>query len=445
MATPMLHDRYGLPLSTTSTEATEAYVDAIDRLLSINPGATDGFARAVAADEGFALGHAGLALTCTIQRKPAQAQAAIERARALTGGLARRERQHIAAIAAMVAGNPPEARRLMREHLVEFPRDALLLFALIALVRRSGSLTWPEEALALLGGLAADYGDDWWFLGANSFAHHELRLFEPSRRLGERSLELYPRNALPTHSLAHVYYETNDHATGLGFLNGWITNYQQEAELHGHLSWHLALFNLAIGQNERAIAIYERSIRPEVADGPNRLPDAASLLWRWLIYGLQVPGGQWAMPWGPVRDLANALTANPGMAFYDVHAALAYAGSGDADAMGRLIDGLRLLASNGNTVAGEVVVPLALGIDAFAQGDYGRTIALVEPIADRIVQIGGSHAQREVFEDTLLQAYLRAGRFERGATLLHQRLEHRHSARDAVWLGQADAGIAKTG
>ena len=155
--------------------------------------------------------------------------------------------------------------------------------------------------------------------------HHELRLFEPARRLGERSLDLYPRNALPAHSLAHVYYETGDHAAGLGFLDGWVTNYQRGAELHGHLSWHMALFNLANGHYERAISIYDQSLRPEVTEGRNKLPDAASFLWRWLIYGL----AERELPWRPVRDLAKQLTAQPGMAFLDAHAALAYAGAGD--------------------------------------------------------------------------------------------------------------------
>src|SRR4051794_32103053 len=98
MITTLPHDRYELPLSTTSTAA--AYVDAVDRLLSVNPGATVGFARAVELDEGFALGHAGQALNWALLRQPARAKPAIERAQALAGGLLPRERRHIAAVAA---------------------------------------------------------------------------------------------------------------------------------------------------------------------------------------------------------------------------------------------------------------------------------------------------------------------------------------------------------
>ena len=97
----------------------------------------------------------------------------------------------------------------------------------------------------------------------------------------------------------------------------------------------------------------------------------------------------------------------------------------------------RQLDAQGHPLAGTIVLPLVQGIDAFARADYAEAIRLIEPLMGRLVRIGGSHAQREVFEDTLIQAYLRAGRFERAAALLRERLEHRHSARDLAWLGQA--------
>lgn len=426
-------DRYGLPLGTASAGAAAAYGAALDRMLSGDAGVADGFAAAAEADEGFALAHAGLALAWHSARRPDRARPALARAEALTGGLGRRERGHVAAIGAAVRGDGARAGALLRAQLADFPRDALALTVLVGLVRNGGRADWPDQSAALLDGFAPAYGEDWWFLGARSFAQHELRRFDAARRLGERSLALYPRNAIPVHSLAHVHYETADHAAGHAFLGEWIADYHRQAGLHGHLWWHMALFDLATGRPERAIATYERSLRPEVADGREALPDAASFLWRWLIYGL----AERELPWGPVRDLAGRLTAQPGAAFLDAHAALAYAGAGDADALARLIDGIGRLAAGGNAVAGEVVLPLARGIAAFAEGDYARTIALIAPIAPQIVRIGGSHAQREVFEDTLIQAYLRAGRTAEATAALTRRLEHRHSARDAAWLQQA--------
>ena len=87
----------------------------------------------------------------------------------------------------------------------------------------------------------------------------------------------------------------------------------------------------------------------------------------------------------------------------------------------------------------EVVVPLLEGLHAFARGEYAQAVAKIEPLEGRIVEVGGSHAQREVFEDTLLQAYFKTGRFEQAESLLRKRLSQRSSARDAIWLAQAEA------
>src|SRR5262249_9472258 len=57
----MLTDRYGLPLSTTSTGARDDYVLATDRALTFYPGAAEAYDRAIAAEPGFALAHAGKA------------------------------------------------------------------------------------------------------------------------------------------------------------------------------------------------------------------------------------------------------------------------------------------------------------------------------------------------------------------------------------------------
>src|SRR5204862_2375273 len=128
----------------------------------------------------------------------------------------------------------------------------------------------------------------------------------------------------------------------------------------------------------------------------------------------------------------------PGMAFLDAHAALAFTAMGDKAAMAKLIAGLEALAPT-RPIVSEVVLPLARGIDAFGAGGYDEAIRHLEPLDGQLVRVGGSHAQWEVFEDTLLQAYLRAGHLDRAEALLRRRLARRSSARDVVWLEQATA------
>lgn len=109
------------------------------------------------------------------------------------------------------------------------------------------------------------------------------------------------------------------------------------------------LHELALGHEQAAIALYERTLAPDISASPTSLPDTASFLWRWRLYGL----GEGAPDWAPVVALAGRLTAKPGMAFLDAHAALAYAGAGEWTAMTGLLDGLRALADSGNALVSD--------------------------------------------------------------------------------------------
>ena len=76
------------------------------------------------------------------------------------------------------------------------------------------------------------------------------------------------------------------------------------------------------------------------------------------------------------------------------------------------------MANNGNALAAEAALPLMEGISAFAQGDYAQSAALLKGVQPQLPRIGGSHAQHEVFEDTLLEAYLRAEQYDDAQALL---------------------------
>jgi len=79
---------------------------------------------------------------------------------------------------------------------------------------------------------------------------------------------------------------------------------------------------------------------------------------------------------------------------------------------------------------------------AFAAQDFAAAVAHLESIEDDIHRMGGSHAQWEIFEETMVVCYLRLGRHERARRLLHRRLARRPSALDESWLAHAAADHA---
>jgi hypothetical protein len=126
--------------------------------------------------------------------------------------------------------------------------------------------------------------------------------------------------------------------------------------------------------------------------------------------------------------------------FGEMHAALAYACCGDEPALAKLIDGLRALDAKGHPIAGRVALPLVLGIAAYVAGDPAGALTRFEPVESEIHRIGGSHAQWELFEETMVDCYLRLERYNDATRLVRRRLEHRASPRDLRWLDRANAG-----
>ena len=427
-------DRYGLTVSTVSPAAFDQFQDGMDRLLAYGPGAEDCFAAALAADENLALAHVGRALLAAVQGDGPTARAAAGRAREAAAGATRRERQHAEAVNTFVAGETARGLALVDEHVAEFPRDAMLVNQASSAIALAGRRDREEHRVAFLERLAPAYGDDWWFQSALAFTYHEVDRFEESRRLSELSLRQHPRNAGAAHNLAHIAFETLDIDAGGAFLDEWMAGYDRRATFHCHLAWHQAMFALHEGRYAQALAIFERDILRSV-NPRSAMTDGTALLWR-----VRLDGAHESLPWRSLADLAAGVS-RPGYLFGEVHAALAYAACGDEVALSKMMDGLRALDAKGNPIAGRVVLPLVQGTVAFAAGDYAGALAHFEPVESEMHRIGGSHAQWELFEETMVACYLELARYDDALRLVRRRLARRASPRDVKWLARATAGL----
>jgi tetratricopeptide (TPR) repeat protein len=429
-------DRYGLPVTTASPVAAARFQEGMDRLLSYGAGAEECFAAAVQADEGLAVAHAGTALVAVAQGDAATARAAVGRARAAVTGATRRERQHVEALSALIGGETTRGLDLVAEHVKEFPRDALLVNQAGSAIGFAGARDREERRIAFLERLAPAYGDDWWFQSALAFTYHEVDRYEESRRLSERSLQQYPGNANASHNLAHIYFETLDTEAGAAFLADWLAGYDPRASFHCHLAWHLAMFELHQGRYARALEIFQRDIlgavNPRLA-----MIDGSALLWRFRLDGWR----EQPLAWRPLADLAERVS-RPGFVFGEVHAALAYAACGDEPALAKLIDGLRALDAKGHPIAGTVALPMVQGTAAFVAGDHAGALAHLEPVEGEFHRVGGSHAQWELFEETMVACYLALERYDDALRLVRRRLQRRASPRDLGWLERANAGLS---
>src|ERR1700761_5898106 len=293
-------DRYGLPLSTHSSEAASVYRDGIDLMLSAWPGAAEAFERAVAADPDFALAHVarGRIHSMYQQGEAARKEAATARDLIKRRG-SEREKSHVETLALAVEGQLPAALASALKHVESWPRDAVVLslpLGAFGLFAFSGMADHDQARQDLCERYAAHYGEDWWFLSNHGWSMTENGEVRRGRAMTERAFELRRDNAYTAHALLHAMFEDGSVADADALIMQWIGGYDRSGILYGHILWHQALGALEHGDAAKALATYADVLRPGVTAAPplNVMSDCASLLWRLQAHchgGPQAPPG----------------------------------------------------------------------------------------------------------------------------------------------------------
>jgi tetratricopeptide (TPR) repeat protein len=330
------------------------------------------------------------------------------------------DRSLAAAVEALVTRGPAAARAQIRRHVRTYPSDTVGLYVFVMSNVMSAVPGAREEAMAYLRA-SADPGD--WRTGPHlAMALQEAGEFENARALAERALAAEPSAAHAVHVLAHVHYETGEHATGAAWLDTWMSN-RSIVMYDSHFRWHGALHALAAGDVDGALQRYRAGIKP------TSLVDAGSMLWRCSLH---------AQPDADLTDQA-AQTARRMLPFVPFPMPVFYAAFSLATA--RDLDGLLGLAddcaADPRPGFADLAAPLARALASFVAGDYPAAVEVLDALLPRVSRIGGSRAQREIVDDTLIEALLRMGDATRARTMLEARLARRPHALDEVQLHRA--------
>ena len=412
----MLQDRYGNNLSTQSDAARDAYVDGVDRFFAMQSGVDDAYDRAIAADPDFALAHIAKARQAQMKGDRETLVNHLGKARSASNVTAK-EAAHINALGLLLEGQGPDAYKAIRALLADHPRDAMIAqtcIGVFGLIGFSGQPGREAEQLAFSSQLLPHYGDDWWFLGGHAFAQVEAGQTAKAAETVELSLAQRPDNANSAHYKAHIHYEAGEAEAGLDYMASWRDEYYSAKQglLHCHVSWHVALWALDQGDTDRMWAEIDRNIRPGGGFGPaiNVLTDTAAIYYRAELAGVPVPAERWQ----DLSAYAAQFFPNPGLAFADVHAALAHAMAGNTEAVDKIRD-------QAKGPAGDLVSVLAEGFGALARQDWAQATTMLSKAMSDHERLGGSRAQRDLLEYALLNALLKQGRSEQAQLLLATR------------------------
>jgi tetratricopeptide (TPR) repeat protein len=418
----MLTDRYGLPLSTADATARDAYEAGVNLLLTVYPGAAAAFDRALAADPGFALAHIGKARALQLAGNLAGMRDSLATALALAEGCSARELSHMNVLRLLFAGQAVAALAAIRAHVETWPRDALVL-SLAAnqggLIGMSGLPGREQGLIDFLDPLARHYGEDWWFEAHHGMALSEIGRHDAARPKIERSLARTRRNAYGAHAFAHLCYETGERDAGIAFLREWLPFYDRGGGLFGHLNWHLGLFELHAGNLDGGLRLYDDAFCADDHRGAvhQKLSDSSSFLWRSELAGHPRDPARWAK----LVDYAREKIPRPGFSLADWHVAMTFAAVGDDAALDEWIKGIEELVTAGRYPSGATIPTVARAFAAFQRGDHDAAIGLIVPMLPDRERMGGSRAQIDLVEATLMRAYLDAGRTDEAEQLIASR------------------------
>ena len=422
-------DLRGNPCSSASPAARDAAERALWQMMSFYAPPLDDLDAAVQADPGWALPHimkASFLLNLTEPEHLALAQAHLASAAELLDHATAREKLHHDAAQALLQGRWQQACRIWGTLLVEYPRDALALQsvhlwdfyrgdALGLRQRPARALPEWDEADPLYAYVLALYA-----LGLE-----ENNLYPQAEEAGRRALAINPRVPWAVHAVAHVMEMQGRFEDGAAWLRQQQPTWAEGNGLGCHLWWHKSLFRLEAMDTEGALRLMDTHLAADAMQITLNRVDATSMLWRLHLLGEDVASrcaallGGWALD----DDFAGHY------AFNDMHVVLALVGAGEvarADAwLARCAERALLpadAARANHLMAREVGLPLMRGLLALARGDADGAVDLIAPVRALAARLGGSHAQRDLIDQTLLAAAAQGGRRSLGRALLNERM-----------------------
>ncbi|MDR7150805.1 tetratricopeptide (TPR) repeat protein [Hydrogenophaga palleronii] len=317
-----------------------------------------------------------------------------------------REAWHLRAIAQLCDGQWRAAALTMEDLSAHYPLDALALQAGQQIDFFVGDSRMLRDRIArALPAWSAGMPGWHAVLGMQAFGLEETGDYLRAERLGRQAVDLQPNDAWAQHAVAHVLEMQGRRDEGIEWMRG-NEGWQADSFLAVH-NWHLALYHLAQGDSTEVLALYDGPIhghRPEIHV---ELVDASALLWRLTLAGADV-GTRWsalAERWAPFAGDGH-------YAFSDWHAAMAFVGAGREDLLQTLLQAQAdAMTRNDDNAAftSEVGFAATRAFIAYGQQDWARTVALLRPVRSQSHRFGGSHAQRDVIELTLIAAAQRSG------------------------------------
>ncbi len=416
----MHEDERGHPMTTLSAEAAAGVDRAIHNFLHWQADILPPLKAALKADPGFGFGQTvnGLILHGArhIAFRP-KIEESLALAKAAATGMTERERFYLRALEAAAAGRIAESVAVYETILAHHPTDLLAQRLAQMELFWIGEMRWSAE---ISGRVVTHWHKDVASYGVHlscrAFDLEETHRYEEAERLGREAVEIDPADVWGAHAVAHVLIMQGRHGEGIAWLDGLKHHWADANQMQLHLWWHRCLFHLERGELDAVLHIYDSWIRNRELPLLKSMPDlyidmqnGASMLLRLELRGVDV-----GHRWNELAELTRKRLQDHTSPFTSAHFAAILAAAGRFGEADFLLRSMREFAANDEGTLGPryrvAVIPAAEAAIAHRRGEHERVVEILMPARQLLWQMGGSHAQRDLFFLLLADSVRRLGR-----------------------------------
>ena len=413
----MFSDRRGVAFTAAGDKAVAAFDETVDAYLSSSPEAGPKLKATFEVDPDLVMAHCLKGYFFLLMGSGeliSRAEKACKLASDHVRQASPRERAHVEALKLWCNDQPVAAGLVWEEILVDHPRDILAqrLAHHAHFYAGDGNEMWKslERTSAAWGEGDPGYG---YILGMRAFALEESGDYAGAEKTGRHAVEVDPDNPWAIHAVAHVMEMQDRPIEGIEWITGLEPHWTGANNFRYHLWWHRALMHLDQGDTDQVLRLYDEIIWDDESDEYLDLCNDVALLSRLEFQGVDV-GDRWR----PLADKIKGRAEDHILSFIDAHFAIALGAVGEKEIADNLVE---TMLEKGGSLRTNVGLPLCRAMLAHRRGDFAAAVSELSDIRRDIIQIGGSHAQRDLFEQVLIDATIKSDDLALAQSLLEER------------------------
>ncbi len=424
----MFKDKRGLEMTASSQDSVDAFDATVDEFLAAGRDAAVLLKHVNETDPDMIMGQC---VRGYFMRLPQQAHLikgsddACAKAITLLDGANPRERMHVSALQAWCQGDIRRTNAIWEQILVENPHDILAVRIAHTMHFFLGDLDLMRDSMArVMPRWSEDIPGYGFVLGCRAFSLEESHDFRQAEPMGRRAVEINESDIWAGHCVAHVLEGMGRRQDGIDWINSHEEAWKKRGIFARHMWWHRALHYLELERFDDVLAAFDSEYWPTPSEDNIDITNASSMLMRLTMLGIDV-GDRWES----VAKICEGRTEDRLRPFNDLHFIMALAVTGRTKAAREIVTSMRTYVAENDEKVGTLIsvyrnagIPVGESIIAYAEKDYAKVVDIMSGARYRMVPLGGSWAQRDVWVRILIDAAIKDGQDAYARALLAERI-----------------------